>query len=291
MSAIAGYNTTLKITNPTPLTMTSEAMTDSGDHTTFRVTNANKVYWDDTAAFTVETSPDGTTWSTASAGTYTIQYVGGIITFTSAVTGGTPSCRVSGSYFAWAYLGNADSCDIQTQVDMKDITTYSTGTPTRFKTYMPTLMGATVKLHRYWIDNTFFGYVTRSVQTTVTAGGGSGSTSVTLGTVAGLQANMPIVFGGGSFTETIATSSGYTPSANPVTLVSALTSTVAHTTAAYHGYGNGAKVILSTYLGQTATQRIEAYCRVKQEDMKVAVAGVSEESLDLQITGTFYYVP
>jgi hypothetical protein len=156
MSAISGYNTSLLITSGSSLSLTDEAMTDNGDHKTFTVTNSAHRFLDPNASYTIQTAPDGTTWSTVTTG-FVIYYGAGAIVFANAVSGGTPSCRIhAGNYFASSLLGFANSCDISLTNDFVDTTSFSTtGTPIRVKTWTPTLQTATFKLHKWWIDNTF----------------------------------------------------------------------------------------------------------------------------------------
>lgn len=53
----------------------------------------------------------------------------------------------------------------------------------------------------------------------------------------------------------------------------------------------GGSVLLAiiVYMGQSTTERFEAYCWLKQEDIKTAVNKTVDESLDLQATGVFSF--
>src|SRR5712664_2491258 len=57
-TALAGYSAGLFITSVPSVTMTNESMTDSGDHTTYNVTNAAHQAWDYSAAFTTQVEYD-----------------------------------------------------------------------------------------------------------------------------------------------------------------------------------------------------------------------------------------
>src|SRR5579885_417352 len=112
MSAISGYKASLLITSGSSLSLTDEATTDAGDHKTFTVTNAAHRFLDPNASYTIQTAPDGSTWSTVTTG-FTIYYGAGAIVFTNAVSGGTPSCRIhAGNYFVSSLLGFANTTDI-----------------------------------------------------------------------------------------------------------------------------------------------------------------------------------
>jgi hypothetical protein len=151
MSALAGYKANIYATTTPAVAFTNEATGDAGDHKTFTISNAVKRYWDDTQALTVQTSPDGTTWTTVSSG-FTIQAVGGTVIFTNAVTGATPSVRVSGFYLPYSLVGTATSVDITHTVDILDSTTFSSGA---WKTKVASLVGSEYKFTKWWIDHFF----------------------------------------------------------------------------------------------------------------------------------------
>src|SRR4051812_24967950 len=98
MGALAGYKASITITSSPSVATTNEAMTDSGDHTTYSITNTAKKYWDRSVTLTIQKSTNGgTTWNTVT--NYTVQYVGGSVTSASA-NGGTDLIRASAvSYF------------------------------------------------------------------------------------------------------------------------------------------------------------------------------------------------
>lgn len=151
MGALAGYKASVYITTTPSLAFTNMVLTDSGGlHTTYTtpIANASQRYWDMTQPLTVQTSPDGTTWTTSTAGT--VQYIGGIVTFASALTGATPSVRVSGYYMPYSLALQAKSIDIQTQIDILDISTFATGA---WKAKMAALGDSTYKLSQWWVDN------------------------------------------------------------------------------------------------------------------------------------------
>lgn len=155
MAPIPGFKASVYVTATPSVSFTNLSLVDSGTHTVYSVGagNSAKWYWDETQSFTVQTSPDGSSWSTASPSTYTIQYVGGIITFQSAITGGTPSCRVSaGYYMPYSVVARAKSVEINNMIDILDTTDFSSG---GWKTKIAALAGSEYKLDQWWID-TFY---------------------------------------------------------------------------------------------------------------------------------------
>jgi len=152
----AGYNAGLFITSTPSVTMTDEAMTDSGDHTTYNVTNSAHQAWDYSASFTVQTSPDGSTWATASASTYTINYAIGQVVFTSAVSGATPSCRIaSGYYFTIAFLAGVTAIDGTGTGAALDATSMQ-NPPSTWKDFISGERSATLKLSTIWVNGGVF---------------------------------------------------------------------------------------------------------------------------------------
>lgn len=157
MAALAGYLAQLYITGITSISFTNVALTDSGDHKTFTISDPTKRYWDIIQTITVQTSTDGSTWTTATSG-FNIQYVGGKVVFAAPVTGATPSCRVSAFYFAYSFLGNAKTVDITIQNTIEDITTF-TNPPVPWKVKQANLSEAAIKIGKYWIDASFAPYL------------------------------------------------------------------------------------------------------------------------------------
>lgn len=160
MAALAGFRASVYITSTPSLAFTNEAFTDAGDHKTYTITNAAKRYWDNTQALTVQTAPDGVTWTTVTTG-FTVNYCGGVVTFTNAVAGATPSVRVSGSYFPYSLFGDAKSVDLTTTLDILDVTTFSSG---GWKQKLASLVTAQYKLSRWWVDHFFVNALTNKTR-------------------------------------------------------------------------------------------------------------------------------
>jgi hypothetical protein len=156
MAAVAGHTGSIFImTNASSISLTNEAMTDSGDHTTYFDSTLAHVYWDDTAVpvVQVDTVGDGAHYSTVSSSTYTVQYVGGKIIFNSANTA-ISLVRISsgGKYFAYSTLAQGTNWEFSGQRAMADSTVFGGG---RAKTYIPTLTEGTFTIKLFWIDSTF----------------------------------------------------------------------------------------------------------------------------------------
>ena len=154
--AIHGKHSQFIWTSTPSLSFTNLALTDSGDHKTFYVPSgsASKRYWDGGQTLTFQTSPDGTTWSSATPAT--IRTTSGSITFSSAVTGGTPSARVSaGYYFPWSAAAWVDEWSADVSRDVKESTTQTvTGSPTQWRTFAPGLLGGSLKVVGFIVDDT-----------------------------------------------------------------------------------------------------------------------------------------
>lgn len=136
------------------------ALIDSGDHTTFQLAyNSTFRAWDKSVAMTFQTSPDGSTsWVNTAA--KTIVYAAGKVTFPSAVSGATPSARITvGNYFVLASIGNSTDWSAALAVKSVDATTFKGVGGTAWEDYLLTTMGGKFALKKWWIDHTFFNHV------------------------------------------------------------------------------------------------------------------------------------
>ena len=154
MSALAGFKANVYITATPAVVFTNIVLVDAGDHKTFTISDATKRYWDETQTITVQTAPDGSTWTTVTTG-FTVQWVGGIIVFAVAVSGATPSCRVSASYMPYSVIARAKSIDISVMTNILDVSDFGTSGATGWKTKLASVGDATYKLSQWWID-TFY---------------------------------------------------------------------------------------------------------------------------------------
>jgi hypothetical protein len=159
---LAGFLADIQITSPPGVSIPANtALTDSGDHTTFYLPyNSTYRVWDKAASFTFQTSPDGSTgWTNTSP--KTVIWGGGRVTFPSAVTGATPSTRISvGKYFPLASIGSVTSWNAQLAAKSVDATTLKGVGGTPWEDYQLTTLGGTVALKKWWVDNTYFSHVT-----------------------------------------------------------------------------------------------------------------------------------
>lgn len=307
MTAIAGYKASVYVSTGVSTAQSNGAMTDAGDHKTFTVTTSAQRYWDTTVALTVQTEEDeiqtvtitgaptggtftltfganttsaiaynasaatvqaalvalasigannatvsgsaggpwtveftsalgfslralitgnggsltggaspsvsiveanaGSTWTTQASG-FVVQYCGGIVTFTNALSTGTVNCRVSYNWLTVSQAAQAKSIEIQSSCDIYDISTLGGGA---WKQKLVGLAAATIKLSQFWVD---------------------------------------------------------------VFYISSL----------------GGLLIVAAYTGANSNQRLECYAYIKQDDIKIDVAAVEEESIDLEANGPIYYI-
>lgn len=148
MAAEAAYGVTVNITSQPAIALTNEATTDSGNHTTYTITNSVKRYLD-------LNTPVVVALQTGGAGpfnvvtNYTLKHVGGIITFASA-NGATDVVRInSGSYYAYAALASAHVADYSAKCAALDVTTFNSG---GVESYIGGLLGGTLKCNDWWIN-------------------------------------------------------------------------------------------------------------------------------------------
>jgi len=120
----------------------------------------------------VITNPqDGFTWTTRASTTYTIQYVGGKIAFNSAFLGTSVGCRIaSGAYLLATAIGDILEWAPDLSRDTSETTCMTTtSTPTRWKTYRGGLIGGTIKINKFLVDNTYVNLVTITTDDTLIA--------------------------------------------------------------------------------------------------------------------------
>ncbi len=158
MPALQGYLANFYLSSPPSIATTNEAMTDVGDHISYVITNTAHQALDPTVAVVVQTSPDnGTTWSAITSG-FIVQYSIGRVKFLAA-NASTVQVRIaSANYVVVAFLGNAKSVDITNTVDIEDTTAW-TNPPSQWKTKQSKLVGAAVKVNKWWVDATLMQYI------------------------------------------------------------------------------------------------------------------------------------
>lgn len=156
MPETTGYLGAVYVTASPSVTLTNFALANpSLDGMTWVTPSSQyaKRYWDKTTSWTIQTSTNGgTSWTTITSG-YSIQYVGGIVTLTVALTG-TPAVQVSGAYFAYSQVLDAHQWEMAWDSDVVDVTPFN---QSGWKAQMELIRGATVKFSRYWADSTYIG--------------------------------------------------------------------------------------------------------------------------------------
>jgi len=150
MTAEAGYNTTINITAQPAISLTNETCTDSGDHTTYTITNSAKRYLDINTAVVVQVQTHGT-GSFNTVTNYTLKHVGGIITFSGANNSDDVVRISSGAYYAYAVILQGHAVDLPLKIAAIDVTSFNS---TGVETYIGGLLSGQVKLDRWWLDNT-----------------------------------------------------------------------------------------------------------------------------------------
>lgn len=154
MAALVGFNASVQWAGYANIALTNELLTDSGDHQTFNIASgsyATKRIWDRNATFSIQTSTDGgSTWGAAAAG-YTIRYITGQVLLVAPLTG-TPACRVqSGAYLPLNAAANAKLWEVNPVVTKLDSTVFGS----RWKSFVPGIMDAAIKLTQWYADNTW----------------------------------------------------------------------------------------------------------------------------------------
>jgi hypothetical protein len=169
MTATHGNHGQLLLTSTPNLAFTNQALTDSGDHLTYNCSAIpTKRYWDRTASFVFQQSSNGTVWNTVSPSA--VQYVGGLVTFATPA-GGTNQARIaSGAYLLATAIGDIVEWAPDLDRDTSETTCMTTNsTPTRWKTYKGGLIGGSIKISKFLVDNTYVGLVTIGTDDTLIA--------------------------------------------------------------------------------------------------------------------------
>ena len=151
MTALQGFKADLYMASGAGVTFTTEAVADTGDHQNYRQTGTpTHRYWDDTQTLTIEVSFNGGgSWATATPGTFTVQYVGGLVTFTTVDA--TRTVRATGKYLAISQIGLAHSWEASPSADVLDVTVFGD----TWKEKIVGLHDASAKASHYYIDGSF----------------------------------------------------------------------------------------------------------------------------------------
>lgn len=145
MSAIVGYGGAVLLPVGAAAALTNAATTASTDRTVYTITDTTKRAIVRSVSVTVETSPDGTTWSPASG--YTVRHAVGQVVFTAARPVGT-QIRVSGQYQPMVTSGQFQEWGLDPAVELKDATVLGDS----WQRVKPVLRSASAKLSGFWAD-------------------------------------------------------------------------------------------------------------------------------------------
>ena len=152
MAALVGYSADLYMASGAGVTFTAEVMTDSGDHQTYNAGTTTHRYWDDTSALTIEVSTDGgVTWNAAAAGTFSVRYCGGVVTFTTS--NAARQVRATGKYLAISQIGQAYEWELSPSANIYDVSVFGNG----WKQKVSGLKDASAKASSYFVDGTLLG--------------------------------------------------------------------------------------------------------------------------------------
>lgn len=154
MAATAGWKARVRVPGAA-VAFTNEATTANGARTQYQITNPVKRVFDPQLPVVVQTSPDGSTWSTAVG--YALNRLTGTITFGAAQPAGTQIRFASGSYlplstcagahgYTWTITaGQSDASDF-------DMLAASNG----FASKLTTQFDASGQLNRWYQSDGFF---------------------------------------------------------------------------------------------------------------------------------------
>lgn len=143
MAELAGLLGKIYLSSGSSASFTTEAMTDSGNHLRYSITDTDLAYWDIDSAITVYV--DG---SPVTSG-YSIEYAGGNIIFETSQ--GASTITVSGKYFTVAEVGGFYNYKVNIEKTMVDITTFGD----TFKKVLPILGDWSATAERFYYDETF----------------------------------------------------------------------------------------------------------------------------------------
>jgi hypothetical protein len=119
---------------------TTEAMTNTGDNLTYKITDVNKRYWDRTATFVVR--KDGAVQSSG----FIIEHAGGQVVF--AASQGAGVITVTGVYMPVYQVAGGFNWKLDIESDLVEATTFGSN---GWKEYIQTLNGFSGSFEKYWL--------------------------------------------------------------------------------------------------------------------------------------------
>lgn len=163
MTQVAGFNAAIYAAAQNSVAFTNEAMTDSGDHINYTITNTAKRYWDDGVTVTAQESTDsGGTWHAAPA-TFALQYCGGKLIYTVA-RNAAYLYRVSGSYLPITQITDSHEWSLQIETALLNATVFGLG----WQQLVDGVSKASATLMRFWnTDNYFWNQLTANTKLVV----------------------------------------------------------------------------------------------------------------------------
>lgn len=145
-----------RATYPATATVAPLAAAPNSDRTVYTVTDKAKRFLDPTSPVVVQTSPDGTNWTTATG--YKLNHCGGIITFKDPQPLDTQVRIDTGAkYLNIAQVGECRNWSLEPSVDYVETTTMGDN---GWKTYVQVLKSATVTVDAIYVDEFYFEYLT-----------------------------------------------------------------------------------------------------------------------------------
>lgn len=154
MAAIAGKGGAVLIPVGAVVTLTNTPTTANTARTVYTITDPTKRALDRTFNVTVETSPDGVTWSAASG--FRVVHAGGQVIFSAAQAVGT-QIRVSGKNQPMVTSGQFQEWSLDLEKDLAESTVLGSG----WKNYVPTLKGGSGSLAGFWADGYWIGLISQ----------------------------------------------------------------------------------------------------------------------------------
>lgn len=152
MAVVAGFQSSFLVTSQPGVAFTNEATTTS-DRITYTLSNAAKRYLDKSVAPVIQTSPDGTTWTTVTTG-FTLFRCNARVVFVVAQPVGTQVRFVSGNYLPYTTLGEAATCEFVGKMEMLPADVFQGASGTGSKVFVPGTLTGTMKTNTWWLNQT-----------------------------------------------------------------------------------------------------------------------------------------
>lgn len=151
MGAVSGNKAAIYICSGVSTPFLDAATSADGGRLKYTLTDASKRRMDPRATTTVETSPDGSTWTPVAASAFTMHWAIGQVEFPTARAVGT-QVRMSGGFFTASKLGGGHDFSLDVDVSLSDSTEFGLD----WKTFDISDRTATASIGKFWIDEFFF---------------------------------------------------------------------------------------------------------------------------------------